>query len=234
MAAIDKTYISDWETFDKIRNWAIDKKVPLKDGSEIPLRCFMYNPDLTKEEWDEWKAEHDKESQWEFEVVLWNTPTYVDVWLIRNCPFDEIQDRLKEQYGGGWSKTAFTDHNDDSMYEKIKNGTSIYDTFQRNGRGKDTKVRFIRTFGRPVRDKKCFWWIQMAGVKWWYNENKNMWYCDEEMMPIDSNTCDIKGPMTKKNVINLIKKWDMPSGTEIRFSCSIGRYVYHNFTAIVK
>ena len=235
MAAIDKTYIDNWKDYDEIRNWAVNQEIPMKDGSTINLSDFMYYPNVTKEEWDKWEVEYKKEHpDWNFEVVLWNTPTYVDIWLIRNCPFEAVQDRLKEQYGGGWSKTAFTDHNENDLYNQIKNGTSVYDTFQRNGRGKNTKVIFERTMGRPIRDKNCFWWIQMYGTKWWYNEDNDMWYCDEELMPINSNTCTRRGPMTKKNVINLIKKWDMPSGTKIRFSCAMGRYTYHTFNATVK
>lgn len=131
MAAIDKTYISDWNVFDKIRNWAIKQEFTLKNGQVIKLIDYLYCPYLTEEEWFEheaiWNQNHPEST---FDVALWNTPTYVDIWLIRNCPFEEIQDRLKEQYGGGWSKTAFTDHNEDNLYKQIKNGTSVYDTFR--------------------------------------------------------------------------------------------------------
>ena len=103
MAAIDKTYISDWETFDEIRNWALKQRVPLKDGSSVPLRAYMYCPDLTKEEWDRNKEQYNLDyPDCEYEAVLWNTPTYVDVWLIKNCPFEYIQDTLKYQYSGGY------------------------------------------------------------------------------------------------------------------------------------
>ena len=101
MAAIDKTYISDWEVFDKIRNWARDQKIPIKVGEPVDLINYMYYPNLTKQEWDQYKKEYEERNlRWQFEAVLWNTPVFVDIWLIRNCPFEEIQDRLKEQYGG--------------------------------------------------------------------------------------------------------------------------------------
>lgn len=32
------------------------------------------------------------------EICLWNTPSWLDIFLIRNCPVSFIQDRLREQY----------------------------------------------------------------------------------------------------------------------------------------
>lgn len=253
MAGIDKTYLNKWEQFDQVRNWALDKSFKLKNGQIIHLKNYMYYPNMTKEEWDErynnsikYAEEHYNTPEyiaqckewygndWEFnvedyfDVVLWNTPIYVDIWLIRNCPFDFIQERLKEQYGGGWSKEAFTGHNDDDMYEQIKNGTSIYDTYQRNGLGKNAKIHF-HNYKNVPRDKKCFWWIEVDGLGWWYNEDDNMWYCHEEAMPWTSNVYNKKGTLTKKNIINLVKKWNLPKGTKVRFQCDINRYNYADF-----
>jgi len=254
MAGIDKTYINNWENFDKVRNWALDKSFKLKNGQIIYLKDYMYYPDMAKQEWDENKKSHkeyclkkaeeyrqngaENEAKYyenwakHYDVILWNTPTYVDIWLIRNCPFDFIQERLKEQYGGGWSKEAFTDHNEDNMYEQIKNHTSIYDTYQRNGLGKSAKVHF-HNYKNVPRDKKCFWWIEVHNFGWWYNEDDNMWYCHEEAMPHTSNVYNKKGTLTKKNIINLIKKWNLPKGTKVTFSCDIERYLYADFYVTV-
>jgi len=271
MAGIDKTYISDWKVFDKIRNWALKQSFTLKNGEIIKLRDYMYYPNLTKEEWDEMHdsavqyakehydtPEHCKAGKelygddWEFNpenyfnVILWNTPTYVDIWLIRNCPFEEIQERLKEQYSGGWSKTAFTNHNHSDMYTQIKEHKSIYDTYKRNGLGKSAKVEFHNIYGSWVRDKKCFWfaevdpyWINEKRTNidysdWWYNETDNMWYKSEEAMPWTCSHYHKIGTLTKKNIINLIKKWDLPKGTIVKFNNSIGRYAYHEFYCVVK
>lgn len=235
MAAIDKTYISDWETFDKIRNWAKQQQFTLSNGQVIKLGDYLYYPDVTKKEWEEWSAEYKKEHpEWVFELVLWNTPTYVDVWLIRNCPFDEIQDRLKEQYGGGWSKEAFTDHNDNDMYEQIKNGTSVYDTYKRNGLGRDAHVCFKRLYGSPIRDKKLWWWVTVEKPNnFWYNEETNTWHVDRELLPTNTNTCHFKGTLTKKKVVNIIKNWDLPEGSVVRFEALYKRYLMHTFEAIV-
>lgn len=259
MAGIDKTYLKSWEQFDTVRNWAKETCFTLKNGKTVRMSDFMYYPDLTKQEWDEWHDERVKYAReifdtpeytaeckkmygddWVFDperyfdVVLWNTPTYVDVFLIRNCPFDFIQKRLREQYGGGWSKTALTDHNDDDMYEQIKNGTSVYDTYQRNGLGKNAKVKF-HGYGYVPRDKKCWWWIEIVNeIGWWYNEDDDAWYNDNELMPITCNVNDkIHGALTKKNVVNLIRKWDLPKGIRLRFSCRFERHMFE-FTVTVK
>lgn len=249
MAAIDKIYLSDWEVFDKVRNWALDQKFTLKNGQVIKLRNYLYHPDLTKEEFEQYKKEYEeKHPGWTFEVVLWNTPVYVDIWLIRNCPFEEIQEELKGQYGGGWSKTAFTTHNDDDMYQQIKEGRSIYDTYQRNGLGKKAKVKIHTTYGSWIRDKKCFLsaevnphWIGGKKTKfhgnfdsYWYNEDDNMWYKDVEAMPWTCNHYHKVGSFTKKNIVNLVKKWDLPKGSIVYFDCSYKRYRAHEFYCTVE
>lgn len=258
MAGIDKTYLKSWEQFDAVRNWAKETRIPLKNGKTVRMSDFMYYPDLTKQEWDEWHDERiksanehyntpeyaDEAKKWYgddwvfnaedyFDVVLWNTPTYVDVFLIRNCPFDFIQERLREQYGGGWSKTAFTEHNDDDMYEQIKNGTSVYDTYQRNGLGKNAHVRFSKNAFAP-RDKKCWWWIEIVDSGWWYNEDDDMWYNHYELMPTTCNVNNrIHGALTKKNIVNMIRRWNLPKGIKLRFSCCLDRCGWE-FTATVK
>jgi len=230
MAAIDKTYVSNWDDFNEIRNWAKDKEIPLKNGTYFKLADLLYHRNLTKEEWDEY-SKNDPD----YEIVLWNTPTFVDIWLIRNCPFKLVQDRLKEQYGGGWSKESFADHNDADMYEQIKNGTSVYDTYQRNGLGKDSKITFKTIYGKPIRDDKLLWWITVENPdSYWYNEEFDMWYDRLECMPATTNVAHRRGTLTKKNIINLVKKWDFPSGSVIIFEALMKRYSMYKFEVKVK
>ncbi len=245
MAAIDKTYLNNWEQFDKARNWAKETRIPLKNGKTVCMSDFMYYPDLTKQDWNEMHDERIKYAnkhyntsehiaemrQWEgddwvfnaedyFDVVLWNTPTYADVFLIRNCPFDFIHERLKEQYG-------------EEEYEQIKNGTSVFDTFQRNGLGRSAHVKFSKNAIAP-RDKKCWWWIDIIDWGWWYNEDDDMWYNHYELMPTTCNVNDkIHGALTKKNIVNMIRRWNLPKGIKVRFTCRFN-HAYWEFTATVK
>ena len=247
MEGIDKTYLKNWEQFDAVRNWAKETVVPLKNGKTVPMVNFMYYPDLTKQEWDEMHAEriayaneyyntpeHIAEMRkWEgddwtfdaenyFDVVLWNTPTYVDVFLIRNCPFDFIHKRLVEQYG-------------EETYNQIKNGTSVYDTYQRNGLGKNARVKFSKhAFSYLPRDKKCWWWIDIIDWGWWYNEDDDMWYNHYELMPTTCNVNNrIHGALTKKNIVNMIRRWNLPKGIKVRFTCRFN-HAYWEFTVTVK
>lgn len=229
MAGIDKTYITSYEDYKKVIDWCRDKSFKLSNGQVIYPSNFIYYPDITKEEWDEnekmFKQEYPDE---QYDEILWNTPIYFDIWLIRNCPFDFIQNRLKEQYGGGWSKTAFTDHNE-SLYEQIKNGTSPYDTYKRPDTGK-IKIELIS--GRPFRASSMHWFIgtpyrvkdkETNGIILWYNEDVDQWYSYYEALPFTSSDKIVKGPLTKKNIYNMVRKWKLPKGTQMTFD---GTYSY--------
>ena len=160
MAGIDKTYTSSWEEYRSLVEWCKDKSFVLKNGDVVRPSRYIYK--WQKEDFDG-----------EREIPVWNTPTYLDIWLIRNCPIEFIQERLKEQYGGGWSKTAFTEHNNDDMYYRILTHTSPYDTFQRNGSHRFS-VHYV--LNNKFKDDDLVWWIDIRGCGWWYNEKHKMWY----------------------------------------------------------
>lgn len=84
MAAIDKIYVNTWEEYLAFKEWCEQQPV-LKDkyGTEVPLTCYLIN-------WSEWN---------EGPRPIFNAPYYVDAYLIRNCPFEFIQDELKFNYG---------------------------------------------------------------------------------------------------------------------------------------
>ena len=209
MAGIDKTYLTSYDDYKKVIDWCRDKSFKLSNGQVIYPSDFIYYPYITEEEFGT-------------ERVLWNTPTYFDIWLIRNCPFDFIQNRLKEQYGGGWSKTAFTDHNE-NLYEQIKNGTSPYDTYKRPDTG---KIKIDLISGKPFRASSMHWFIETPywikdkktnGNILWYNEDVDQWYTNKEVLPWTSSCKTKKGPLTKKNIVNMVRKWKLPKGTQMTF-----------------
>lgn len=217
MAAIDKTYTSSWEDYQLLVEWCKGKSFTLKNGDVIKPSNYIY----------EWERES---FDGERELPIWNTPTYLDIWLIRNCPLEFIQDRLKEQYGGGWSKEAFSNHNDDDMYHQILNHTSPYDSYERKG---SHKFSIKYSINNKFKDDDLFWWVNIMGLGWWYNDKHKMWYHNDEALPISCSCAHLKGNLSKRRLARLIKRWNLPKGTEIQFVGDYKRYIQKEFTVTI-
>ena len=85
MAAIDKIYVSKFEDYLLFKEWCKEQpKIKDKYGNECSISYYLY-------QWESFKDD-------EFYPIL-NAPYYIDAYLIRNCPFDFIQDGLKLNYG---------------------------------------------------------------------------------------------------------------------------------------
>src|SRR5574344_113760 len=85
MAAIDKIYIDSFEKYKRFKEWCLTQpKIKDKYGKETSLINYVFN-------YTEWK---------EGAVLpVCNNPYYIDAYLIRNCPFDFIQEELMLSYG---------------------------------------------------------------------------------------------------------------------------------------
>ena len=85
MAAIDKIYIDSFEKYKLFKDWCkTQPKIKDKYGKETSLINYIFNY-----------------TEWEDGAVLpvCNNPYYIDAYLIRNCPFDFIQEELMLSYG---------------------------------------------------------------------------------------------------------------------------------------
>lgn len=212
MAGIDKTYVTK-EQFTEVINWANGKSFECYSG-KVNVSDFIYD----EPDWDYINENFSDNPT----TVLWNTPTYFDVWLIRNCPLDFIQDRLKEQYG--------------SSYDDIKNGTSEYDIFKRNGRGEDIRFNIIRKpdfhnrgWFHPRSGRKMgmyhYWYIGITGPdgeSLWYNQYTDMFYFPDELASWTSNAADVSGVMTPRKIYRLLRKWNLPTGCTVTIG---GKYI---------
>lgn len=143
----------------------------------------------------------------------------MDKWLIKNCPIDFIQKRLKEQYG------------DD--YDDIKNGN--YETYKRNGLAQYIHFKVIkkphvyRRFSfiytdrqnklRVYKDNKMGVWdirVIDEDYYWFYNEQYNYWTNNIEDFPFDSFTCTLKKKnLNIKSICRYLRKWNLPAGIKI-------------------
>ena len=86
MAAIDKIYVNKFEDYFLFKEWC-EKQPKLKDkyGNECSISDYLFYYDSFK---------------WEnTSYPIIDAPYYVDAYIIRNCPFDFIQDELKLNYG---------------------------------------------------------------------------------------------------------------------------------------
>ena len=173
------------------------------------------------------------------EIVLWNTDHVFDIYLIKNCPIKFIQDRLKEQYGGGWSKESFTGN--DNSYEAIKNGMSVYDIYKRNGiSNPHFKIKY--RINVPFKDDDIEWWIDVYvdGHMWDYDSVADYWYGYNECYypkgnGWNSSSCQkFKGNMNPHRIRRILSKWILPEGAEVRFSGDYRRHILKEFTVIVK
>jgi len=203
MAGIDKTYLNNWEDYEKLREWCKDREVKFHGfiPGEEPLYASDFLADYTKEEFEEIIKNHG-------EVVIWNTPTFFDIFLIRNCPFDFIQNRLKQQYS--------------SDYENIKSGNSVYDKWFEFRKSAKKVWRFKMPKRRPNYNDEYIA-IDLYNYSdgdhgwklyWNWDWEKKIWVHPYDMVESycsSSYSCDpgIKG----KGLAKKIKSWNIPEGT---------------------
>lgn len=251
MAGIDKTYINSWQQYVELRDFFNSCGEVTDDYGNI-FRPIDYLWKREETEFNEiisqkakealesynnggykWSLKHGYMTQDKYDnfnpydhidIPIMNTPTVFDIWMIRNCQHIEwLQDDLKDKYSGGWSKTAFTNHNDDDLYYQILNHTSCYDTYQRNGLGENIKIK-----------KDSFPIIPLYGIKkvfievevnvndeiWWYHEDEDYWCSDTEMHMTNgwkSSCADIKSKTySPKAIFRKLKKWNLPENTEVK------------------
>ena len=211
MAGIDKTYIKTYNQYKEVCDWCKDIVVTFGINKNIKFKPSDFINEYTKDDFNQLPENG--------ELVLWNTPQYMDEWLIKNCPIDFIQNRLKEQYG------------DD--YDDIKNGNC--ETYKRNGLGKKIHFKVIKKpcthhrfnflyinkqFKIKVykENKKCMWDIRIKDENcyWFYNKQYDYWTNNLEKLPYDSFTCTLKKKnLNIKSICRYLKKWNLPANIKI-------------------
>lgn len=193
MAGIDKTYTKLYSEYKTYKKWAEDDQ---KFFNLYKYRLSEHFYDL-------------KESDFTGdELPICNMPFYADIYLIRNCPIEFVQNWLKIQYA--------------SEYNNIKTYTSEYDTFKRNGLG--NKIHYTIKYGNLGKHhNRCYlrkyWYIYCNTPRWWYNQYTDEWLNYLELKPAYSNVAAIK---TLKSLTRKLKKWNLPA--KISFTI-YGRYV---------
>lgn len=85
MAAIDKIYVSKYGDYKLFVDWCVKQpKIKDKYGKEVSLMSYIFK-------YDKWEGVNCR--------PVFCAPYYIDTYLIRNCPFDFIQEELMLNYG---------------------------------------------------------------------------------------------------------------------------------------
>ena len=212
MAGIDKTWCQSLAEFNEFKHWAINNKFKTPYGETIDFTYCMYNFDSTPEE----LMEELKNCR---SILVMNTSMVDDYYLIKYCDIPFVQSRMKSVYST-------------ENYESIKNGTSEFDTFDRDSIA-GTKVKCIQEskFGKKdfhyKRKGKRFmvdYWTEVDNEAHWmsYNEQFDHWViCGRELMNNDISVCH-KPIKSRKALIRQIRNWKLPKGSIVRWN---GYYV---------
>lgn len=238
MAGIDKTYVTCWEDYKAAYDWAESIGTVTDDFGNVfaPLdwmaeyeesefkesieaqreryRNYYKDPKHVQEAKDALGEDWEPEPEGIGELVLWNTPTYFDIWLIRYCPIDFIQGRLKQQYGD---------------YEEIKMRNSEFDRYVRPAASSHFKILPLGSFPR-IRQKNLWLDIQTEDNEWAYNEETGKWYNLLECREFNTNTMTLRGPITRKKFKRVIKKCGFPAGVRLRAYSNYGA----SFEVVIK
>lgn len=228
MAAIDRTYLKTWDQYTKLKQWVETLGTVTDDyGNRFDLSKWL----IPRTE-----ADFARLSKGD-DLSVWSTPRYIDIWLIRNCPLDFIQDNLKEQYSGGWSKTALTGYNPTDQYTQILERRSVYDNYSRFGLGKTARMSIDYKVNYRFKDSRMVWWIDIMDLGWWYTKKTDTWNNETfDMRNQDGDSMSHKiftGNLSRKKLMRWIRKWDLPLGTTIRITGEYDRYIMKEFTVKV-
>lgn len=105
MAAIDKTYVSSYEDYRRIVNWARTAEFVCPNGEKLSVIDYCYHTDKSEDEVREMIRKSNA-------IPVMNTPIRLDYFLIKYCPIELVQERMKDVY-------------DDGFYDTVKNGAEF-------------------------------------------------------------------------------------------------------------
>ena len=187
MAAIDKTYVSSWEDYKEIRDWASKTDLIYPNGiNGGKMINWFYFPDLTEDNFKENK-----------EYVLWNTSELVDMFLYKHCPFELVQERLKEQY----SDLSYLDRAPINEHE-IGNHFIIPKKFI-------NRIVYGQWYCIEVKYNERYWG---------YNAETNQWVSTNELGKFHQYWLYIK-LTSRKALARQIRNWNLPKGAIISINC---------------
>lgn len=202
MAGIDKTYTNSFEEYQQLVDWAKDKEIVFNKKQKKRLSDYIY-------QWNE--------EDFISELPVMNTPNYIDIYLIQNCPIKFVQDRMKEVY----SEESIKEFND------INFPIEFPKDYKQNRKVIISKYKNLPLYNKGINSHSC-WWLQSNDFDWDFDDDNKVWVNRSLYYPSNTNTSHHK---TIKSLVRFLRKQYLPSGLEFRLS---GRYVGEEFTIKIK
>ncbi|MGN1216400.1 MAG: hypothetical protein ACI4TD_00320 [Phocaeicola sp.] len=227
MAGIDKTYLN-YEQYLELVEWCKEKEyVEYPDGTKEPLSdylCYHFSRDNF----------FDREGNPHL-FPIWNTPTYFDCWLAKNCPLPYIQETLETQYS---KETLEELKKDGGEYDK-----KYRNSFETRPGKKFTKFSLSVYQGRPIKRNFRFyneylkkrynshWEVEISkhvvitnpngenfdyNEFWGYNAFTDHWSPYYSTVPTTTHSYDFKKYCSLKSVLRKIRKWNLPEGLKVK------------------
>lgn len=214
MAAIDKTYTNSWEEYQKLKEWIKDKIYTCPNGAVVNLNHFIYP-------WNKEDFKGDK-------LPIMNTSYSADYFFIKYCPLDFVKERMECVYGKEY-------------IEKVKNGTSKFDTPIKKGKyvkqvfcsGSWSQKfnNFLKQTRRPYNfTVSC----EIESYFMWYDEIDDKWLAAGYEFNSSNHGLSSVALLkckTIKAVIRKLRKWYFPIGTVILVK---GNYIGEKWKFIIR
>lgn len=218
MARIDKTYCTNYKNYQDFLNWSKDKTVTFFNGYKRNIFDYIYIH-LKEEDFKDGK-----------ERSIMNTPYWIDIFLIQNCPIEFVQERMKEVYSEDYDKLSKIDLTSPPPEDCQQNRKIVIEKYR------DTCYPIHNKPFRVYHDYKHRmiqpkWWLQTAYDSkgyWLYDEYSDIWSRNDWYYPSNTNTAFIS---SVKALIRHLRKQYLPVGLEFTFS---GNYVGENYKVTIK
>ena len=198
MASIDKTYTSSYREYREFKDWADTQVVTFFNGHTECIGDWVYS--LEEGHFDG------------REIPIMNTPTWMDAFLIQNCPFEFVQDRMQGVY--------------DDHYDVLKvTPFSRPDNYKQNRKISIHQVKGgFHVCRKPFRVK--YWSLQSDNYL--YHRETKTWVGPDLLYPRSTNTSHIK---SLKALVRHLRKQYLPSGITFELS---GRYIGDYYSIKIK
>lgn len=199
-------YLRKWEDYVEFKKWC-EAQPPLVDkyGKKERITEYLY-------EYDE---------PFTREMPVFKAPCYVDAYVIKNCPLEEMQKELRLHYS-----SAYDDIKAGKMYASPRTDINYVP-------GRHVKMLYWpgKKYNRPVRSRL---WVSIELPEYvdnhmWHNDSGTWDFCDEYV--ISDGVSSVAFADTIKGLIRKIRKWKFPVGTKVRAD---GNYVGEYWEFIVK